>query len=98
VADLTSYRESVRRSLGEELSQIQDRDLRDMVVEAWAYSLSQSEYTSIEEIRASGNPTTPVLVDGTQTDHIRGVARMAQGLADGLEAVHGDLGINRDLL
>jgi len=98
VVDLTAYRESVRRSFGDELAQIDDEDLRGKVVEAWAYALSQSEFTCIEEIRASGNPTTPALIGGTQTDHIRGVARMAQGLADGLEQVHGDLGIDRDLL
>ena len=96
--DLTSYRESVRRSFADELVQISDANLRERVVEAWAYSLSHSEFTSIEQIRASGNPTTPELIDGTQTDHIRGVARMAQGLADGLEHVHGELGIDRDLL
>ena len=98
MVDLTAYRESVRRSFGDELAQIGDEDLRARVVEAWAYALSQSEFTCIEEIRASGNPTTPALIGGTQTDHIRGVARMAQGLADGLEQVHGDLGIDRDLL
>lgn len=98
MVDLTAYRESVRRSFQDELSQIRDEDLRDRVVEAWAYALSQSEFTRIEDIRASGNPTTPALVDGTQADHIRGVARMAQGLADGLEQVHGDIGIDRDLL
>ncbi len=98
MVDLTAYRESVRRSFGDELAQIDDEDLRGKVVEAWAYALSQSEFTCIEEIRASGNPTTPALIGGTQTDHIRGVARMAQGLADGLEQVHGDLGIDRDLL
>ena len=98
MVDLTPYRESVRRSLRDELSQIRDEDLRNRVVEAWAYALSQSEFTCIEDIRASGNPTTPALINGTQTDHIRGVARMAQGLADGLEQVHGDIGINRDLL
>jgi putative nucleotidyltransferase with HDIG domain len=98
MADLTPYRESVRRSFHDELAQIRDHDLRDRVVEAWAFALSQSEFTRIEEIRASGNPTTPALLDGTQADHIRGVARMAQGLADGLEQVHGDIGIDRDLL
>ena len=98
VVDLTAYRESVRRSFRDELAQVRNEDLRSQVVEAWAYALSQSEFTSIEEIRASGNPTTPALVNGTQADHIRGVARMAQGLADGLEHVHGDLGIDRDLL
>lgn len=98
MADLAPYRESVRESFRDELDQIEDVELRDLVVEAWAYALGQSEFQSIEEIRASGNPDTPALIDGTQTDHIRGVARMAQGLADGLEAVHGDLGIDRDLL
>ena len=98
MVDLTAYRESVRRSFGDELAQIGDEDLRSRVVEAWAYALSQSEFTAVEEIRASGNPTTPALIGGTQTDHIRGVARMAQGLADGLEQVHGDIGIDRDLL
>jgi putative nucleotidyltransferase with HDIG domain len=95
---LEAYRESVRQSFAEELAEIGDAELREKIVEAWAYSLSKSEYRAIEDIRASGNPTTPVLVDGTQSDHIRGVARMAQGLADALEAVHGDLGIDRDLL
>ena len=98
MVDLNPFRESVRASFATELEQITAADLRDRVVEAWAYSLSQSEFTSIEEIRASGNPTTPVLIDGTQTHHIRGVARMAHGLADGLEQVHGDIGIDRDLL
>ncbi len=96
--ELMSYRESVRESLRTELDLIENEELRDLVVEAWAYSLSQTEFQRIEDIRASGNPDTPALIDGTQVDHIRGVARMAQGLADGLEQVHGDLGIDRDLL
>jgi putative nucleotidyltransferase with HDIG domain len=96
--DLTHCRDSVQRSFQSELGEISDADLRTRVVEAWAYALSRSEFTAIEEIRASGNPTTPVLIGGTQTDHIRSVARMAHGLADALELVHGDLGIDRDLL
>lgn len=98
MTDLSAYRSSVEASFREELAQIGDEELRRLVVEAWAYSLSKSEFNSIEEIRASGNPETPALVDGTQTDHIRGVAWMAQGLANGLEQIHGDLGIDRDLL
>lgn len=98
MAELASYRESVRASFRDELDCIESQELAELVVEAWAYALSQSEFQRIEEIRASGNPDTPALIDGTQTDHIRGVARMAQGIADGLEQVHGDLGIDRDLL
>lgn len=96
--ELATYRASVESSFQSELAEIGDADLRLKVVEAWAYALSKSEFTAIEQIRASGNPTTPVLTGGTQTDHIRGVARMAQGLADAMEHVHGDLGIDRDLL
>lgn len=98
MAELASYRESVQASFRDELDSIESEELVELIVEAWAYALSQSEFQHIEEIRASGNPDTPALIDGTQTDHIRGVARMAQGIADGLEQVHGDLGIDRDLL
>ena len=96
--DREAYRASVRVSFERELGDIENEDLREKVVEAWAYALAESEFVSIEQIRASGNPGTPRLKDGTQTDHLRGVARMAQTLADGFEAVHGDVGIDRDLL
>lgn len=98
MSDLSPYRKSVRDSFREELASMEDNELRDLVIEAWAYALSQSEFSRIEEIRASGNPDTPALIEGSQAHHIRSVARMAQGLADGLEEVHGDLGIDRDLL
>jgi putative nucleotidyltransferase with HDIG domain len=38
------------------------------------------------------------MLRGTQADHFRGVAHMAVALADGLEAVLGSLGIDRDVL
>lgn len=81
-----------------EVDEIQDEELRAKVIEAWAYSLAQTEFTSIDQIRASGGPDTPTLKDGTQSHHIRGVARIAIGIADGLEQIHGDIGIDRDLL
>lgn len=93
-----AYRASVQASFERELGHIQNEDLRKKVVEAWAYALADSEFESIEQIRPSGNPDSPRLRDGTQTDHLRGVARMAQTLADSFEAVHGDVGIDRDLL
>ena len=96
--DRETCRASVRRSFERELAEIQNEALREQVVEAWAFALAESEFDSIEQIRASGNPDTPRLKDGTQTVHLRGVARMAQTLADGFEAVHGDVGIDRDLL
>jgi putative nucleotidyltransferase with HDIG domain len=94
---MDELRAGVRASLPE-IDEIQDESLREKVVEAWAYALSQSEFTTIDEIRASGGPNTPKLKAGTQAHHLRGVARMAIALADALEAVHGDIGVNRDLL
>ena len=90
-------RQSVIRSLPE-LDQIRDQELRDQVVDAWAYSLSRSSFTSIDQIRPSGNPDTPPLKSGTQADHIRGVTRLALALADALLGQFLDLPIDRDLV
>jgi putative nucleotidyltransferase with HDIG domain len=94
---MEELRENVRRSLPE-INRIGDEDLRDRVVEAWAFALSQTEFTEIEQIKASGNPNTPPLKKGSQADHLRATAHIAQGIADGLERIHGDIGLNRDLL
>jgi putative nucleotidyltransferase with HDIG domain len=97
MATMEELRAGVRESFPE-LEESGDAGLRDKVVEAWAFALSQTEFTRVEEIRASGNPTTPAMKAGTQADHLRGVTRMALALARELEAVAGPLGIDRDLL
>ena len=97
MASMDELRRGVSESLPE-VNEIKDEELRGQVIEAWAFALSESEFTRIDQIRGSGVPDSPALKDGTQAEHLRGVARMAQGLADGLEAVHGDIGIDRDLL
>ncbi|HJQ93812.1 MAG TPA: HD domain-containing protein [Candidatus Thermoplasmatota archaeon] len=94
---MDELRAGVRRSLPE-VEDIADAGLRDKVVEAWAFALSQTEFGSIDEIRASGGPASPPLRQGTQADHLRGVARMAVAMADALERVAGPLGIDRDVL
>jgi 23S rRNA maturation-related 3'-5' exoribonuclease YhaM len=90
-------RQSVMQSLPE-LDEIRDDALRHKVIDAWAYSLGQSSFTSIDEIPASGNPDSPPMTMGTQTDHIRGVARLAMGMGDALVGQLPHLPINRDLL
>ena len=90
-------RQSVIRSLPE-LNEIEDESLRSKIVDAWAYSLGQSSFNSIEEIRPSGNPDTAKLKSGTQTDHIRGVTQLAIALADSLANQFPTLPINRDML
>ena len=90
-------RQSVIRSLPE-IAQIGDETLRRQVIGAWAYSLGKSSFQSIDEMRASGNPNTPKLKNGTQTDHIRGVTRLAISIADTMLEMFPRLPIDRDLL
>jgi putative nucleotidyltransferase with HDIG domain len=81
-----------------EINKIEKEELRNKVVEAWALSLSESEFESIDDIPGTALPGTPRLKKGTQSDHLRGVGYIAQGIVDGLEKIHGDLGIDRDVL
>jgi len=97
MALMDELRAGVRKCLPE-VDQIRSPELRDKVVEAWAYALSQSEFTSIDEIKPSGNPDTAPLEKGTQSQHLRAVAAMANAMADALEKIHGDIGVDRDLL
>ena len=84
MASMEELRKGVVENLPE-INEIEDEALRGLVIEAWAFALSQSEFTRIDQIKGSGVPDSPALKDGTQADHLRGVARMAHGLADGLE-------------
>lgn len=97
MAAYDQFKEGVLTSLPE-ISDISDIGLRDRVVTAWAMALAETEFQSIDEIRASGNPDTPAMKSGTQADHLRGVTRMAVALADALEEVVPGLGVDRDLL
>lgn len=90
-------RAAVRAELPE-VEEIQVAELRDKVVEAWATALAGSSFGSIAEIPASGNPDTPRLKRGTQTEHIRGVARLAMRIADELTAMFPGLEVDRDIL
>ncbi len=90
-------RQSVIHSLPE-IEQIGNDDLRNKVIDAWAYSLDHSSFTSIDQIRPSGNPDTPRLKSGTQTDHIRGVTLLAIAIGDSLASQFPQLPIDRDML
>jgi putative nucleotidyltransferase with HDIG domain len=97
MASMAQLRAGVQKSLPE-INKIKDKALREQVIEAWAFALSKSEFTNIDQIKPSGNPNTPPLKGGTQSQHLRAVAVIAHAIADGLEAVHGDIGVDRDLL
>ena len=97
MASMDELRAGVRTSLPE-IEGISDAVLREKVVDAWALALSETEYTSIDEIRPSGGPVSPPMKQGTQSHHLRGVAMMALAMANSLEAMVGPLGINRDVV
>lgn len=96
-----SATDTLRAKVREELPEVEEissPELRNKVVEAWATSLGGSSFGAISEIRPSGNPNTPPLKTGTQTDHIRGVTRLAMAIADEMTTMFPDLSINRDVL
>lgn len=90
-------RRTVRGELPE-LGEIRDEALRDKCVEAWAIALGNSSYASIRAMPPSGNPDKMVLKRGDQTDHIRGVTRLAIVIADELARFNPDMTINRDIV
>jgi putative nucleotidyltransferase with HDIG domain len=90
-------RARVRKELPE-VEEIRDPELAAKVVEAWALALASSSFGAIAEIEPSGNPGVNTLKRGSQTDHIRGVTRMALALAEQLQAQLPDLRIDRDML
>jgi putative nucleotidyltransferase with HDIG domain len=81
-----------------EVEEIGDAELRAKVIEAWALALAGSSFNAIAEIEPSGNPGVNRLRHGSQTDHIRGVTRLAMGIADEMGALMPDLKVDRDLV
>jgi putative nucleotidyltransferase with HDIG domain len=92
-----ALRAQIRDELPEYV-QIKDADLRDKVIEAWAIALTTSSFQSIREIQAAGNPNSMLLTRGDQTDHIRGVTRLAIVMADEIIASNSDIPVNRDIV
>jgi putative nucleotidyltransferase with HDIG domain len=99
--DRSAVTEELRARVRQELPEVEevrDAELAAKVVEAWALALAASSFGAIAEIEPSGNPGVNTLKRGSQTDHIRGVTRMALALAEQLQAQLPDLRIDRDIL
>lgn len=90
-----ALRSQVREELPE-IGLISDQQLQEKVVEAWAFALAGSSFKSIREIPPAGNPGTNEAVRGDQTDHLRGVTRIALQVADEFMAKYPELEIDRD--
>ena len=81
-----------------EFSQVNDPELRTKSVWAWAFAIANSSFKSIKDIPPSGNPGTNEAVRGDQTDHLRGVTRLAIGIAKEMQAAYPELAINMDVI
>jgi putative nucleotidyltransferase with HDIG domain len=93
--------DALRAQIAEELpevAEIGDPGLRRGVIEAWALALARSSFGSIRDIPPSGNPGSMTLIRGDQTDHIRGVTRLAMRMAEEMGALHPEMMINRDIV
>ena len=79
------------------INDINDQDLRQKVIDAWALSLALNGYERIEEMPGNGMPGAPV--KGDQSHHVLGVTYMAMAMKDCLEKVFNEpLGVDSDML
>lgn len=93
--------EALRRQMREELPEVEairDPILRDRVIEAWALAIARSSYRSIRDIPPSGNPGQMVMTRGDQTDHIRGVTRLAMRMAEEMATSNPDMAVDMDVI
>ena len=88
-------RAEVVRSLPE-AELIGDKQLRETLYDAWALSLAQSGYRSLEQMPNSGVPGSNVAKSGTQADHLRGVARLAMLIAKEFQERYADFSVDMD--
>lgn len=90
-------RQQIREELPE-IARIRDSDLQTRAVEAWAYAIVHSSFTSIRQIPPAGNPDVQEAKRGDQTDHLRGVTRLAIGIAQEMQSAYPELEIDMDTI
>lgn len=81
-----------------EMAQIGDAALRTKAIDAWALALARSSFSSIREIPPAGNPDVNEARRGDQTDHLRGVTRLAIGIATEMQSAYPELTIDMDTI
>jgi putative nucleotidyltransferase with HDIG domain len=93
--------DALRRQVREELPEVAligDQALQAKVVEAWAYAIANSSFTSIRDIPPAGNPDVNEAKRGDQTDHLRGVTRLGIGIAKEMGSAYPELEIDMDVI
>jgi putative nucleotidyltransferase with HDIG domain len=86
---MEELRAGVRRSLPE-IADISDEALRDKIVDVWAMALGETEFSSIDDMTCSGMIGTRHYPGKTQSDHQRGVGRIARAIAQEMRDMHGE--------
>jgi 23S rRNA maturation-related 3'-5' exoribonuclease YhaM len=81
-----------------EIALIANETMRARTVEAWSHSLCCSDFLRITDIPPEGNPGAPVLRQGTQADHVRGVVRLTKVIAQEFERSYPQVAIDWDIL
>jgi putative nucleotidyltransferase with HDIG domain len=92
-----ALRHQVREELPE-VALITDPTLQERTVEAWALALARSSFNSIRDIPPAGNPDVNEAKRGDQTDHLRGVTRLAIGIAKEMQTAYPELGIDMNVI
>jgi putative nucleotidyltransferase with HDIG domain len=90
MASMNELRQGVRKSLSPEINEIADKKLADKVVEAYAIALSETEFTSLDQMACSGMIGLWLIPGLTQADHLRGVGRLARAIARELRELLGE--------
>ena len=75
---------------------IRDTELRELVYDAWAMSLSSSSFDRINDMPCSGGPGGPELVGRGQAAHLNGVAKIGVSIAQGLKDEVGHFQVDMD--
>lgn len=81
-----------------EIGRISDQDLKARTIEAWAYAVAHSSFKSIRDIPPAGNPGVQEARRGDQTDHLRGVTRLAIAIASEMQTAYPELEIDMDVI
>ena len=87
----------VEKSLSPEIGMVGDEELRRKAIEAWVLALSETEFTSLDELSCSSMIGASHYPGESQAHHQRGVGRLARCMAETMNAFVTDRAVQLDL-
>ncbi len=96
--EITEAKRAARIAEMPEIDWIEDRDLRDKVIDAWIAALEAHGFSQIGEMKPSGNYDSNPLLTGTQCDHLRSVCRLAVKTAEEMVSLFPNFRYDRNIL